>query len=117
MYAFTCGAGLYAPSFPALVGAPGEDGFLPPDLTASPTPSKSGYRLGLVEGPSGLTTIVDCNGDQTVSEYYVTAEPLTIGTTGNRAFASDEGHVIWQDVTGVPPAEPFTETATVTPIQ
>lgn len=117
MYSLTCGVGLFAASFPQLVGAPGEDGFLTPDLTSSAAPAKSGYRLTLAEGPNGLTPITDCNGVETATDYYVTAKPLTFGTTGIRAFASDEGHVIWQDVTGVPPVEPFQETLEVTPIQ
>lgn len=117
MYSLTCGIGMYAASLPALVGAPGEEAFLPADLTAGLTPSKSGYDFTLVEGPSGLNVLTDCNGAQTASDYYLTAEPVAFGQTGNRAFASDEMHVIWQDTTGVPPIEPFTPSPTVMPIQ
>jgi prepilin-type N-terminal cleavage/methylation domain-containing protein len=114
MYALTCGVGLYAPSLTALGG---NEGFLSPDLTATPTPVKTGYTFTLQEGPSGLTTVTDCHGSQTATEYYVTATPLQLGVTGTRAFASNHAHVIWQDVTGIPPVEPFQVTAAVTPIQ
>jgi prepilin-type N-terminal cleavage/methylation domain-containing protein len=114
-FALTCGFGLYASNLPALA-VPGED-FLPPDLTSSPTPTKSGYTYDMVPGPSGLAGANDCNGVPLAFDYYVTATPLTLGTTGNRAFASNQIHVIWQDTTGVPPAEPFTLGPTVSTIQ
>jgi hypothetical protein len=41
-------------------------------------------------------------------DYYVSAEPAAIGGTGRRAFASNQAHVIWQDLMGVAPVEPFT---------
>jgi hypothetical protein len=66
-------------------------------LTASVTPEKTGYKLGLAPGPGGVTGITDCNGTPTAADYYITAEPLAFGTTGHRGFASDEVHVIWQD--------------------
>lgn len=112
-YTLTCGAGLYAASLPAL--APGQ--FLPPDLTANLTPMKSGYTYTLAEGPSGLTGLVDCNGAPLATDYYVTATPLTLGTTGNRAFASNQAHVIWQNTAGTPPIEPFANAGTVSNVQ
>jgi hypothetical protein len=39
-----------------------------------------------------------------------------VGTSGNRAFASNPASTIWQDTTGVPPAEPFAVAGTVTMI-
>jgi type II secretory pathway pseudopilin PulG len=115
-YSLTCGYGLFASDFTAL-GGPTGDEFLPPDLTSSPTPLKSGYRYVLAPGPSGPSGLVDCNGAAISTDYYVTAEPVTIGGSGNRAYASNQAHIIWMDTTGAPPAEPFVPVGTVSPIQ
>jgi hypothetical protein len=61
--------------------------------------------------------VADCNGNAVALDYYITAVPVDFGNTGSRAFASNEGHVIWQDTTGTAPPEPFTPSATTTPIQ
>jgi hypothetical protein len=61
--------------------------------------------------------MADCNGAAISTEYYVTAEPLTVNTTGTKAYASNQAHTIWVDSTGVPPAEPFAAAGKVTPIQ
>ena len=116
-YALSCGAGLWPPDFPALADPAGVQGFLPPDLTAAASPMKSGYTYGLKPGPSGLAPLLDCNGKAVALDYYVTAVPIDFGNTGGRAFASNEGHVIWQDTMGVAPPEPFTPGATVSPIE
>jgi type II secretory pathway pseudopilin PulG len=115
-YALTCGYGLYASSFPDL-GSPTGDGYLPPELTLSPTPAKTGYNYDLVPGPIGVSGLADCNGNATSLDYYVTAVPIAIGDTGNRAFASNQGNVIWQDAAGVAPVEPFAIAVGVSPIQ
>jgi len=109
-FALTCGYGNYASQFPDL-GGPG-DGYLPTDLTSSPTPLKSGYNYTLKPGPSGLSGFTDCNGNETSLDYYVSAEPADVGGTGRRAFASNQAHVIWQDLMGVAPLEPFEEGGT-----
>src|SRR5262245_6396736 len=75
-YALSCGAGLYAPSFPALGAGPGGPGYLPPDLTSSVTPIKANYRLTLDESVFSEDGVIDCNGQTTITEYYVTASPL-----------------------------------------
>lgn len=115
-FTLTCGYGLYASSFPDLKDPAGDD-FLPADLTVSPTPLKSGYSYDLQPGPSGQSGLVDCNGGATSTEYYITATPQGVGSTGNRAFASNQGSVIWQDSTGVAPVEPFVEIGSVSAIQ
>ena len=116
-YALSCGAGLWPANFPALADPSGVQGFLPPDLTGIATPLKSGYTYGLQPGPLGMAPVIDCNGNAVALDYYVTAVPLDFGNTGSRAFASSEGHVIWQDTTGVAPTEPFTLGGTVSRIQ
>ena len=91
--------------------------YLPPDLTAVASPTKSGYTYTFQPGPNGLAAQPDCNGNPVALDYYVTAVPVDFGNTGSRAFASNEGHVIWQDPTGVAPVEPFATAGTVAPIQ
>ena len=112
-YALTCGRGQYAESFKALGGP---DAFLPPDLTTNPTPLKTGYRFTLQPGPGGVSKFTDCNGVAIAVDYYITAEPIRVGDTGSRGFASNQAHLIWQDTTGAAPVEPFTLAGTVSPL-
>jgi type IV pilus assembly protein PilA len=114
-YALTCGYGNYASQFTDL-GPFGGDGYLPPDLTLAVAPLKSGYNYVLQPGPSGASGFTDCNGNATALDYYVAAEPASIGGTGRRAFASNQAHVIWQDLMGVAPVEPFTAGGTTSPM-
>jgi type II secretory pathway pseudopilin PulG len=116
-YALSCGLGLWAASFPALADPGGNLGFLPPDMTAVAAPAKSGYTYTMTPGAGGMTAMIDCNGNPIALDYYVTAVPNAFGTTGNRAFASSEGNVIWQDMMGVAPPQPFTAGGTISTIQ
>jgi len=43
--------------------------------------------------------------------------PLTKGSTGTRAFATDEQGTIWQDSSGAAPGQPFTAGGTIGVIQ
>lgn len=116
-YALSCGGGLWAASFTALSDPSGIGGFLPPDLTSVAAPTKSGYTYTLQPGPNGLAAAVDCLGNPIALDYYVSAVPVDFGNTGSRAFASNEGHVIWQDTAGTAPPEPFTAGGTISQIQ
>jgi len=65
---------------------------LPPDLTSG---IKSGYQF----------TISNCvknsnNGNDRVTGFTITAQPITVGKTGNRTFCSDESGLIKFDPTG-----------------
>jgi type IV pilus assembly protein PilA len=91
-------------------------GFLSTDLSSDPS-TKSGYRITLTAGVGANAGPVDCNGTATRTTYYATAIPLALGTTGRRAFASNNINSIWQSSTGAPPPEPFTVTATTQPLQ
>ena len=108
-YTLTCGYGLYASSLPDLAG----EGFLPPDLTAAPIPQKSGYKYEMLPGTSGASGLVDCHGAPTSLDYYLSAIPIGVGSTGVRGFASNQGSAIWQDSSGVAPVEPFEVFGTV----
>jgi type IV pilus assembly protein PilA len=100
--------------------------YLSPDLTGGLTPTtavKSGFNI--YSGP-GVTPAAQpilggpaaCGAP--ITGYYAWAFPVSAGSTGVRAFASDEQGTIWQDttaVTPVTPVQPFTASATTAPIQ
>jgi prepilin-type N-terminal cleavage/methylation domain-containing protein len=90
--------------------------FLSMDLAFDPS-FKSGYTVTLQAGAGSMAGPVDCNGTPTRSAYYASAVPRTVGVTGQRAFASNSINAVWQNTTGVAPAEPFVVTATASPIQ
>jgi type IV pilus assembly protein PilA len=99
-----CGGGASAP-------------FLSQDLTTGASVLKSGYTIALADGVGGVAGPNDCNGTATSTSYYASATPATVGTTGQRAFATNNSMTVWQDTSGVPPGEPFAIAGTITPIQ
>jgi prepilin-type N-terminal cleavage/methylation domain-containing protein len=125
-YSAACGMGGYAITFVRLGIPPpgGNQGFLSPDLSGAtapgqPTPQKSGFTYTMTAG-TGVAGPADCNTIATNTTYYVAAVPSSPASTGNRAFASNHAGAIWQDVAAAgaaAPTEPFTVSATVTPIQ
>ena len=86
--------------------------FISPDLAANDV-VKSGYKFALANGRGGAVGPNDCNGTATSTAFYATAIPQTLGTTGNRAFASNVGSAIWQDTAGTAPPEPFAAAGTI----
>ena len=90
--------------------------FISPDLGSADPVDKSGYTFTLAAGAGGVVGPNDCNGTATNTTFYITAVPQTVGSTGNRAFASNVGSALWQDTTGVAPPEPFVEAGTITPL-
>ena len=89
--------------------------FISPDLNTNGV-AKSGYTFTLANGANGVAAPLDCGGTgvPTSTTFYGTATPQAIGTTGNRAFATNVGSALWQDTTGVAPPEPFTAGGTIT---
>jgi type IV pilus assembly protein PilA len=89
--------------------------FVSKDLSANGT-TKNGYIFmlgsseGAVDGPD------DCHGTATKDRYYVSARPQAVDQTGRRAFAANVRATIWQDSSGVPPAEPFEVSETTAPL-
>ncbi|MGH9172879.1 MAG: prepilin-type N-terminal cleavage/methylation domain-containing protein, partial [Vicinamibacterales bacterium] len=69
---------------------------------------KSGYIFTVVPGAGGVAGPNDVCGSPTNERFYATAVPQGVGSTGTRGFASDIGLVIWQDMAGTAPAQPFT---------
>ena len=109
-YASAAGQGAYASSLPILAdpcpGATG--GFISPDLDAG-TPRKSGYDITMAAGVGAVAGPNDCNNIATVTTYAATAVPVTVGTTGNRGFNTNQAGTIFFDPAG--------GAAGVTPIQ
>jgi len=105
----------YAPDLPELAAA---GNFLSPDLTAAAAVTKSGYTVTMAAGAGNQVLAVQspgCTGAGTT--YYASAVPLSTGSTGVRGFATDEPGTIWQDTSGLAPAQPFTPGGTVGVIQ
>jgi type IV pilus assembly protein PilA len=86
--------------------------FIGADLGTPAPVQKSGYIFEVVPGAGGAAGPNDVCGTATNARYYTTAVPQAVGSTGNRAFAADIGSTIWQDASGVAPAQPFTTSAT-----
>lgn len=108
-YAVTCAAGAYNLNIPHLVAQE----YLSPDMGFNP---KSGYNFAMQASAGAQAGPGDCTGAATVTAYYATGRPMAT-TTGRRGFATDAGGTIWQDSSGVPPAEPFAVAGTVSTIQ
>ena len=110
----------YSPSLVVLRTA---GNYLSPDLTQVVAPNKSGYTITSIPGVNPAAVAVAgaplaCAGPMT--GYYATAIPLAPGSTGIRAFATDEAGTIWQDTTvpaPVVPAQVFAVAGNTSPIQ
>jgi len=118
-YSIACGRGAFAPSLlvlgtPPPSGGGGEAAFISADLGSSATPSKAGYQFNLVAGAGSSAGPPDCNNGPTVTNYYVSAVPLSL-VSGSRSFAITVNGTIWQLGGGTAPTPPFGPPAT--PIQ
>lgn len=110
-YSASCGRGFFADDLTTLgTPPPGSvDAFLSPDLSSGALVIKSGYQLQLLPGLGAVAGANDCNGTPTQSAFYAVGEPLTLGSTGNRSFATNSvsNNTIWTNFSAVAPAEPF----------
>jgi prepilin-type N-terminal cleavage/methylation domain-containing protein len=86
--------------------AAGSQGFVSPDLGTDPA-VKSGYTVVLAITTLGTPGAqgTGCDGAAGSNGYYVTATPNNVGTSGQRAFASNTASTIYVAVGGVAPAE------------
>jgi prepilin-type N-terminal cleavage/methylation domain-containing protein len=116
-YSAAAGNGGYAVDLAVLVAAcPGSSqGFISPDLKTSPS-IKSGYSINLVTAGAAAGP-ADCNATPTEVNYYATGDPVTVGTTGNRGFATAAAGTIFFDPAGAAPTLAVTLAGTGTPIQ
>jgi type IV pilus assembly protein PilA len=92
--------------------------FISADLNATDV-VKSGYVINLgnsVDPPADPSSLDVC-GVATTTGYYATALAETVGTSGNRNFATDTGMSLWQDISGtqdLAPIQPFADNASTT---
>src|SRR4051794_26054820 len=95
-YSSSCAAGGYAIDLKDLVKSPPgtNQGFVSPDLNANGV-VKSGYTVGLAkDGAPGVQDIgvgaATCNAsaNNPASSYFANADPVTLGGTGTRFFAT-----------------------------
>jgi type IV pilus assembly protein PilA len=88
--------------------------FISPDLSANGV-QKSGYTVDVDEDAAGGVAVTGtaCNGATSLtSAYWAEALPITVGSTGQRAFATDTRGTIFQDVDGNSIGNPIPLTAT-----
>ena len=100
-YSSSCGGNGYAQSLEDLSKAPANStqGFISPDLSTTGV-IKSGYAVS-VAGDTGAVTVTlaaaTCNvaAADAVSAYYAEGHPVTVGSTGQRSFATDTRATIY----------------------
>jgi hypothetical protein len=121
-YSSSCAQGGYAKSLADLVKAPltGGQGFISPDLKSNGV-TKSGYTVTLLPASTGIdvgSIAATCNAPAAIptSEYFASADPVTLNGTGTRFFATDTRGTIFQD-TAATIADPITPGGTIVPVQ
>ena len=121
-YSASWGNGGYASSY-AVLGTPPTgttEAFISSDLGHAAPVTKSGYTFTLGAGAGSVAGPNDGAGTATITAWLATATPQTPGTSGTRAFAVNASNTIWQNTAAsgaAAPTEPFTASATVSPIQ
>jgi type IV pilus assembly protein PilA len=116
-YASTAGAGGYAINLATLAApCPGaSQGFISSELSQDPS-VRSGFTISLKSAGAPVESN-DCHGVATERDYYATAVPVTIGTTGNRAFATSAAGTIFFDSSGAAPTRAATIAGTAMALQ
>jgi len=105
-YSAAAGQGGYAVLLAVLSNgcAGSAQGFISPDLSKDPS-VKSGYNIVLAKSATAAAVADDCNAVKSQSGFYVTAIPVQVGSTGQRAFSSTAAGTIYFLATGVAPPE------------
>ena len=100
-YSSSCGGNGYAQSLADLntppTGSASTQGFISPDLSSDGV-IKSGYVVNLDPDTSASTVATasqTCNGAASVSSYFAESHPVTVGSTGQRSFATDTRGTIY----------------------
>lgn len=120
-YATSCAGNGYAQSLQDLAKAGSSNvGFISPDIQSNGI-VKSGYSVNLGSGPGAMTVTVaanTCNGAaaDAVDKYYAETHPVSVGTTGQRAFGTTQRGTIFQNSDGTTFTAASVEAAT-TPVQ
>ena len=101
-FASSCGNGSYAPTLGSLATPPAgrQGGFVSNDLALDPS-VKSGYTLALTAGDAVADAPLACNGATVVATYFVSAAPVTPGSTGTRFFATNQGGTLFQSTSDI----------------
>jgi type IV pilus assembly protein PilA len=120
-YSSSCGGNGYAQTLEDLSkpAAGSTAGFISPDLSTTGV-AKSGYNVTLAaEAGAAVVTLAaaTCNAAaaDAKSSYWASAVPVTVGSTGQRSFATDTRGTIFFLNTGVALANPIP--AASTPLQ
>ncbi len=94
-FSSSCGGNGYAQSLGDLQKSPAGSttGFISPDLSTNGV-IKSGYVVNLAPDTSAVTVTLasqTCNAatQDAISSYFAEAHPVTVGSTGQRSFATD----------------------------
>jgi type IV pilus assembly protein PilA len=116
-YASSCASGGYAVHLVDLAKLPPSStaAFISPDMALDPT-IKSGYTVSVaLDASAGVNAAVTtaantCNTSSAAaaSSYWAGAIPVTLGSTGQRSFATDSRGTIFFLNTGVALANPLT---------
>jgi type IV pilus assembly protein PilA len=105
-FAATCGSDGYAGSLDDLARPPlgSTIGFVQPALSTNGT-VQNGYLVTLIPDAKSVT-VTDasrtCNGAIAISSYFAEAHPVTVGSTGQRSFATDSRGTIYVLDSGQP---------------
>ena len=107
----------YAPVLTELNATTGAGAFLSPDLSTLAAPVKSGFTVTLVAASVGtpIPGVLAAGCTNTTTNYFASAVPLSVGSTGTRSFATNEQGTIFYDGTGAAIADPIP--AATLPIQ
>jgi prepilin-type N-terminal cleavage/methylation domain-containing protein len=108
VYAAACGRGGYVDTLADLARpptTPGQQAFISPDLALNPS-VKSGYSVSIAPDVNPVQVATPdrtCNAAANGSweSYSAAATPVTLGSTGQRAFATDSRGTIYFVYTGV----------------
>jgi prepilin-type N-terminal cleavage/methylation domain-containing protein len=106
-YSSSCGGNGYAQTLADLVLPPAGStaGFISPDLAVNGV-TKSGYIVNLAPDTGAVAVTLaaaTCNAsaNPAMSAYFAEAHPVTVGSTGQRSFATDSRGTIYFNNTGV----------------
>jgi len=119
-YASSCAHGGYAQSLDDLAIAPaGSAAFVSPDIAANGV-VKSGYVLNVLPGTvstvvATAATVCNTPSADAISTFFSEAHPVTVGSTGQRAFGMDQRGTIFQELSGATLTNVLT--ASATPVQ
>ncbi len=106
-YSSSCGGNGYAVTLADLLLPPAGStaGFISPDLSTNGV-TKSGYTVTLAADVSAVVVTPAsqaCNApaNAAVSAYFASATPVTVGSTGQRSFATDVRGTIYFNNAGI----------------